>query len=264
MQTYELETLPCVTFAHVYHAQSYFNTFSDRKNALEISYISAGSITVELDGTEYEAHKGDVVCLPYDRTQLRIRANAYHEHHTVYAQVKWARLNHANGLYLPLITPARFNTAAPQAIIRQFVHDPLLFKNSPTKGAAKFLELLCEIDRCNRKQQMPHLPSEALYTQYAKEYVQKNIHFPITQKSAAAHLSISPEYLCSVFKKTTGLRFMQYVNTEKLEAIQALMAKEHIHLYEAAALFGYSDPNYVSRLFKKYYGYSITAKTTEF
>jgi YesN/AraC family two-component response regulator len=41
------------------------------------------------------------------------------------------------------------------------------------------------------------------------------------------------------------------------------MEKEPVHLYEAAALFGYSDPNYVSRLFKKYYGYNITDKENQ-
>jgi len=68
--------------------------------------------------------------------------------------------------------------------------------------------------------------------------------------------------LCSVFKKVEGISFQKYVNYEKLEAIKNLMEKEPVHLYEAAALFGYTDPNYVSRLFKKYYGYNITATNT--
>ena len=90
------------------------------------------------------------------------------------------------------------------------------------------------------------------------EYVQSNISLPITQKSVAKYLSITPEYLCAVFKKTEGMTFIKYVNGEKLSAIKKLMEKEHVHLYEAAAHFGYNDPNYVSRLFKKYYGYNIT------
>ena len=33
-----------------------------------------------------------------------------------------------------------------------------------------------------------------------------------------------------------------------------------MRLHEAAALFGFNDPNYVSTLFKKYKGYSVTKK----
>ena len=260
MQTYEIETLPCVKFAHVYHADTYFNSFSMRENAMEITYISKGSILIEYKGVEYIANKGDIVILPYDQEQIKIRAIAYHEHHTVFANLRWSRQDDINGLCLPLVTPERFNTRSAANIIDQLIRNQLIFKESKTKGASKFLELLCEIDQCNRKQTELNLPSEVLYTQNAKKYVQTNLHLPITQRSVAQYLSITPEYLCSVFKTVEGISFQKYVNYEKLEAIKNLIEKEPVHLYEAAALFGYSDPNYVSRLFKKYYGYNITDK----
>ncbi|MBE6604392.1 MAG: helix-turn-helix transcriptional regulator [Ruminococcaceae bacterium] len=263
MQTYEIEALPRVEFAHVYHANTYFNTFPKRKNALEVTFISEGSITVEYNGREYVASKGDIVCLPYDQARIRIRAHAYHEHHTVLAQLKWCLQDDGNGLYLPIVTPVQFDTRAAANIIDQLISNQLIFKTSPTKGATMFLGLLYEIDQCNRKQKKLTLPSEALYTLRAKEYVQRRLYAPITQKEVAEHLSISPEYLCAVFKKTEGITFMKYVNTEKLAAIRALMEKEGIHLYEAAALFGYHDANYVSRLFKKYYGYNITDRKND-
>jgi two-component system response regulator YesN len=174
--------------------------------------------------------------------------------------VKWTLQDDISGLYLPIVTPAHFNTRVAASIIDQLIRDQLIYKESRSKGAAKFLELLCEIDQCNRKQTELKLPSELLYTQHAKEYVQMHLHLPITQKGVAQYLSISPEYLCSVFKKVEGISFQKYVNYKKLEAIQHLMEKEPVHLYEAAALFGYTDPNYVSRLFKKYHGYNITDK----
>ena len=51
---------------------------------------------------------------------------------------------------------------------------------------------------------------------------------------------------------------MQFVNKVKLSKICAVMKHENLKLYEAAELYGYSDPNYVSRLFKKYYNKNIT------
>jgi len=264
MQNYEIETLPCVQFAHVYHADTYFNTLRKKDNSMEVTYISEGAITLECKGVEYTANKGDVICLPYRSLTVYIKAHSYHEHHTVCAEMKWSLKDRINGLYLPIVTPARFNTRAASNIIDQLIHDQLSFKNSRTKGAAKFLELLCEIDQCNRKHTELNLPGEVMYALRAKEYVQSNLHSPITQKGAAMHLSISPEYLCSVFKRVEGISFQKYVNYEKLKAIRNLMEKEPARLYEAAALFGYNDPNYVSRLFKKYYGYNITDKQNRY
>jgi YesN/AraC family two-component response regulator len=231
---------------------------------MEITFISEGSISIEYKGKEYIANKGDIILNPYDYDQINVKADAYHEHHTVFANLKWSPKNDISGLYLPLITPAHFNTRAVANIIDQFIRNQLTFKESKTKGASKFLELLCEIDQCNRKQTDSKLPSEVLYTQHAKKYVQTHLYLPITQKSVAEYLSISPEYLCFVFKKVEGISFQKYVNYEKLEAIKNLMEKEPVHLYEAAAFFGYTDPNYVSRLFKKYYGYNITATKNTF
>ena len=56
---------------------------------------------------------------------------------------------------------------------------------------------------------------------------------------------------------------MQFVNRVKLSSIRMLMAKENLKLYEAAQRYGYSDANYVSKLFKKYYGINITQSLTK-
>ena len=41
---------------------------------------------------------------------------------------------------------------------------------------------------------------------------------------------------------------------------EAIMQQENIRLCEACVLYGFSDPNYVSKLFKQYFGYNITDK----
>lgn len=258
MQSYEIETVPCIQFAHVYSADTYSNILADREDSMEISYISEGSVTIGYKGREYTAGKGDIILFPFEKENVSIRADSYHEHHTVFARFKWSLRNDINGFYLPTITHARFNTRPAINIIDQLICNQLLYKNSKSRGGAKFFELLSEIDQCNRRQKEFNMPSEVLYTQRAKEYVQSNLHLQITQKSVAEYLSITPEYLCCVFKRVEGIPFQKYVNFEKLGAIKNLMEKEPIHLYEAAAIFGYGDPNYVSRLFKKYYGYNVT------
>ena len=129
---------------------------------------------------------------------------------------------------------------------------------SSTQAAAAFLELLCAIDACNRECNKPLLPAETVYASRAKEAVFSQMHLPVSQRQIAAQLGITPEYLCSVFKKAEGVSFIKYCNMAKLQAIRVLMEKEGVHLYRAAAMYGYSDANYVSKLFKKHFGYNIT------
>lgn len=260
MNFIEISSLPKILFSHIYKADIYQNRFSVRDHFLEISYIADGSFELEVGNKKYCAKKGDVICLlHHDETILS--AKNFHCHHTVGATVDWSfSTDEQNSLILPTVTPAENNTNTICHLIDDFVHNQIVYKESKTLGATKFLELLCAIDKCNRKVQNIDIPSELLYTNRAKSYIQKNIHTCITQNSIAEHLGISPEYLCAVFKKTEGTTIMRYINKLKLEKIKTLMDEANLHMYEAAAIYGYNDPNYVSRLYKQLFGYNITDK----
>ena len=258
MRFFEMDSMPRIMFAHVYGADSYYNRFSPREKVMEVTLVTRGELYIDLDDKKLVVHEGDIICSPFDSTSV-VSSDRPHEHHTVGASVAWRAVeNTAGGLCLPLVTRSSPNLKRAENVIDQIISDPLTFKDSPTRGAAKFLELLCEIDRCNRKSRELILPGEALYAQRAKKYIQEHIREPICQSEVAKYLSITPEYLCAVFKKTEGVSLIRYTNTVKLNAIRALIEKENMRLYEAAPLFGYNDPNYVSRLFKKYFGFGIT------
>ena len=49
-----------------------------------------------------------------------------------------------------------------------------------------------------------------------------------------------------------------YINMVKLENMATLMKREGLSLRQAAALYGYSDPNYVSRMYKQLFKHTIT------
>ena len=48
------------------------------------------------------------------------------------------------------------------------------------------------------------------------DYVKSHYQTPITLDEIAGSLSISPEYFCRLFKKYTGLTFLEYVNTVRM------------------------------------------------
>ena len=259
MDNIEITSLPSILFSHIYQAENYRNSFPVRENFLEIFYIAEGMIELEVGKEKHFVKKGDVVCL-FHNEKTSIFANAFHSHHTVGISAEWKFSSDDQELLLPVVTPEKNNTSSICLLIDDFVHNQLAYKASKTLGATKALELLCEIDKCNRKAQNKGHPGELRYTEKAKDYIHKNIHTSLTQEAIAQHLGISPEYLCSVFRKTEGTTIMRYINKLKLENIKALMDNANMHLYEVAAMYGYNDPNYVSRLYKQLFGYSISHK----
>jgi AraC-like DNA-binding protein len=258
MNTVSVDSFPKLAFSHVHRANTYHNRFALNSRFLEVSYIADGEVTICRDGETFRAGKGDVLCFFYD-TDMQITAESFHCHHTVGISLSWSVLeDKSDGLLIPQILSGSDNTAEICRIIDDCIRNQVYYRTSLMQGAAKILELLCAIDKRSRKNQNKNLPGEKLYAQRAKKYIQQNVHAPLTQKTIAEHLGISSEYLCTVFKKAEGMTVMRYINTIKLDSIKSMMDNTNIRLYEAAAMYGYSDPNYVSRLYKQLFGYSIT------
>lgn len=87
-----------------------------------------------------------------------------------------------------------------------------------------------------------------------KQYIEEHIDETISLERAAGICSLSKCYFSSIFKRETGLNFVDYLNTEKMKFAKQQMVKKGIKTYEAARLVGISDESYFSKLFKKYLG----------
>lgn len=260
MSIVDVSSLPGLLFAHRHEADTYHCQFAIQKKFWEIFYIAEGSLTLTVGSEELCAQTGDVVCLLHN-AKTAVTAKKFHCHHTVGVAVEWNfASDEQSALLLPVITPKKNNTETLCRFIDNFIHNQMLYQASKALGSAKLLELFCEIDKCNRSVKGGNIPGELLYVRRAKSYIRQHLNAPITQRAIAEHLDISPEYLCTVFKKAEGTTIMRYINKIKLENVKMLMDSAQLHLYEAAALYGYNDPNYVSRLYKQLFGYNITDK----
>ena len=263
MRTIDICSLPELEFAHVFRADQYVNSFPQKEAFLEISYVAEG-LSVKYTGKgSYVSRKGDVSCL-IDYEDLRIEALQHHCHHTIGVKLQWQYVDDdTKGFYVPIQIPEKYGTGEICRLIDEIIYEQDFYKSSNIRFAEKYLELLGKIDQCARQVVEPNMSKEKLYALRAKQFVQMNIHNPLTQREVAQHLGISPEYLCNVFKRTENMTLMKYINRLKLESMKALMEKENVFLYEAAALYGYADANYVSRLFKQLFGYNATENPKE-
>ena len=67
----------------------------------------------------------------------------------------------------------------------------------------------------------------------------------------AARLYISPNYLRQLFKKETGITFVEYLTKARLEQARILLDTQQILVSAVAVQVGYKDPRYFSACFKK-------------
>ena len=87
--------------------------------------------------------------------------------------------------------------------------------------------------------------------QKAMEIIRKEYDNGITLEEAARQLYVSEEYLSSQFKKETGYNFTETVRKYRIEKIKELLRTTKYKMNQIAGLVGYSDPKYMSKVFKE-------------
>ena len=249
---------PAIKFAHVFDAQSYNHVLPCAENRIEISYVSAGKSLCEQGWERNESECYHVSCNLFD-APANVSAKGYHEHRTVCFTVPFEVLEEAGEGTFCL--PQHLALTA-----REKIHDLIdeiirLYMLEPEKKwglTGLFLQVLEEYSHIARRLFDKAFPAYSPYVNRAKEYIYQNLQRPISEREVAAHLGITPEYLCAVFKRANDVSLITFVNQAKLSRIRTEMERENLRLYEAAARYGYTDANYVSRLYKRYFGKNIT------
>lgn len=83
-------------------------------------------------------------------------------------------------------------------------------------------------------------------------FVLQNVENEITLPVIANSLQMNKNYICEVFKKKAGISLLDYITKIKMERAKKMLAESENRSYEIADKLGYNDPEYFSKLFKKY------------
>lgn len=262
MQYIKLKGYPKgVRFAHGNTLERYHNVMQPSKQSvIEITYFSEGRLSFFQSGKEILSEKHDVNCNLHRET-TEVYAPSFHEHQSICFFINYdlCEADESGALCLPRLLKCS-QKGKIHSLIDEIIHIHTLHKERSLTLSGLFLQLLGEYDFLARAQINEQFENASLYVRKAKEYVYQNIHRLITQREIAAHLGITPEYLCALFKQAGETPLMKYIHQVKLSKMYEIMQKDHLKLYQAAELYGYKDPNYVSRLFKKYYARNITER----
>ena len=82
----------------------------------------------------------------------------------------------------------------------------------------------------------------------------ENFRRDISLDDVSREVDISPYYFSKLFKQETGKNFIEYLTEIRLRSARELLQNSQYSIKEIFAQSGYSDPNYFSRIFKKYEG----------
>lgn len=96
-----------------------------------------------------------------------------------------------------------------------------------------------------------------LITQKAIQYINENYsNQELSVDVICGILNVSPAYFSTIFKKETGMGFINYLTKVRMEQALRLLNTTSEKAYTIAGQVGYTEPNYFSYVFKKEYGMS--------
>ena len=83
-------------------------------------------------------------------------------------------------------------------------------------------------------------------------YIEQNFAKPLTLDAMADVIGVTPQHLCTLFKKTTNIRIFQYIHSVRIKKSKELLLQyPQIKIEEVALMAGFEDANYFSSVFRK-------------
>lgn len=92
----------------------------------------------------------------------------------------------------------------------------------------------------------------------ARRILEQEYHTELSLESISSRVNISPRYFSKLFKEETGINFIDFLTTLRINRAKELMRTTEKSIKEICYEVGYGDPNYFSRLFRNRTGTSPT------
>lgn len=86
----------------------------------------------------------------------------------------------------------------------------------------------------------------------ALAYIDQHFRADLSLAALAAHVSLSPNYLCQLFKQETGRSFLDHLTARRLEEAKKLLRQGEKTVSEVAFQVGYDNVRYFCEVFRKH------------
>lgn len=85
-------------------------------------------------------------------------------------------------------------------------------------------------------------------------FIEQHYKEPVTMRQAAKAAALNPEYFCRVFKRNTGITFLEYVNQVRLTHIYEELVSTEDTVTDILARNGFTNYKIFCRMFRETYG----------
>lgn len=92
----------------------------------------------------------------------------------------------------------------------------------------------------------------------AISFIKQNYNKNIGLQEAASVIKVSEAHLSRLFKKETGINYVKYLNSFRINMSINLMYKKELTINQICQFCGFPTPSYFSKTFKKFLGVSPT------
>ena len=144
---------------------------------------------------------------------------------------------------------------AEEINLEKFLYDDISSKFANVKEIFDYLLQLLNTEDLEEESiiQIPATVSKL------KQYLYDHFSEELNLTRISREFYLTPSYLCDIFKKYTGCTITGYLLKIRMEKASGMLLNTNLSLVEIAAQVGYSDYNYFSRLFKRYFNISPNA-----
>jgi two-component system response regulator YesN len=139
-----------------------------------------------------------------------------------------------------------------RSVVR-FLRSALGLRTEHPFGSAPWYEQLSRLGEGLRGE--PQGPGTGDLAAQVSAFLDANYMRDVGIGQIAAKLSVTPNYLSTLFHREKGITFVKYVTRLRMERARGLLEAGGTQVQEAARAVGYSSVRHFSRLFQKQYGF---------
>ncbi len=258
-----------------------------RHEFIEIVFLAQGTCIHTYHGEKVKLIPGDIfIITPHEDHSFEVPSQTVIYNCLFYPDAlgaDWDRLKLEKGIYDLLIVEPFYRPEeghqdilhmTPEEIdaLKTILDSMLAEQENRSEGfelmqKANLIRFLCSLGRIWKKQfgtggklysNRRNMMAEAM------AYIEENTKEDMKIEMLASRAYLSPSYFRRLFRETTGLTPIEYINGLRISKAKQLLERENLSVTEAGEAVGINDPNYFAKIFKSVTGMTPTEYKRKF